>query len=132
MISTRGRYAVRIMADLAEHGSNAYVPLKDIAARQELSKKYLEIIVRDLVEAKLLEGASGKGGGYRLSRRPEEYTVREILEATEETLCSVACLADPDYVCSRKSFCATLPMWKEFDSIVRDYFDSRKLSDLIG
>ncbi|MBO4676753.1 MAG: Rrf2 family transcriptional regulator, partial [Oscillospiraceae bacterium] len=80
MISTKGRYALRVMLDLARNGSGGYVPLKDIAARQEISKKYLEIIVRDLVSGNLVTGVSGKGGGYRLCRRPEEYTIGEIIE----------------------------------------------------
>ena len=83
MISTRGRYAIRVMLDLAEHDQGGYIPLKDIAARQEISKKYLEIIVKDMVAGNLLVGASGKGGGYRLCRKPEEYTVGEIIEWME-------------------------------------------------
>ncbi|MBO4406592.1 MAG: Rrf2 family transcriptional regulator, partial [Clostridia bacterium] len=92
MISTRGRYALRVMIDLAECGEDACIPLKDIAARQEISKKYLEIIVKDMVAGGLLAGASGKGGGYRLLRKPEEYTVGEILELMEGSLSPVACL----------------------------------------
>ena len=132
MISTRGRYAIRIMADLAQQDSSSYIPLRDIAARQEISKKYLEVIVRDLVQARLVAGTSGKGGGYRLTRKPEEYTIGEILEVTEGTLHCVACLADPEYKCQRKENCLTLPMWKEFDSVVHDFFYGRKLSDLTG
>ena len=93
MISTRGRYAIRVMLDLAENASGGCTPLKDIAARQGISKKYLEIIVKDLVAAGLLAGVSGKGGGYRLCRAPEEYSVGEILDLTEGTLSPVACLA---------------------------------------
>ena len=93
MISTRGRYALRIMIDLAENGNEGNTPLKDIAARQDLSKKYLELIVKDMVNAELLVGASGKGGGYRLCRKPEDYTVGEILELMEDSLSPVACLA---------------------------------------
>ncbi len=132
MISTRGRYAVRVMIDLAENGSGPYIPLRDIAERQGISKKYLEIIVRDLVAGKLIEGTSGKGGGYRLVRRPEEYTVEEILELTEGPLCPVACLAGPENVCPRKDYCRTLPMWTEYDRMSRDFFSGRKLSDLTG
>ena len=131
MISTRGRYALRVMLDLAEHIDDGWIPLKDIAARQEISKKYLEIIVRDLVADGLLVGASGKGGGYKLCRAPEDYTVGEILERMEGTLSSVACLADPDYDCSRKGICQTLPMWTEFDGMVRDFFYGKKLSNLV-
>ena len=131
MISTRGRYGLRVMIDLAQHADRGWIPLKDIAARQEISKKYLEIIVRDLVAGGLIAGASGKGGGYRLCREPEAYTVREILERMEGSLASVACLADPDYDCARKAVCRTLPMWKEFDAMVLAFFDGKKLSDLI-
>ncbi len=131
MISTRGRYAIRVMIDLAEHDNGSCIPLKDIAARQGISKKYLEIVVKDMVSGGLLVGASGKGGGYRLCREPEAYTVREILERMEGSLASVACLADPDYDCARKAVCRTLPMWKEFDAMVLAFFDGKKLSDLI-
>ncbi len=131
MISTKGRYAVRVMIDLAEHTDEKNVPLKDIATRQLISKKYLEAIVKDLVTAKLIKGSSGKGGGYKLVRKPEEYTVGEILESTEGPLASVACIADDEYNCPRKTFCQTLPMWEEFDGMVHDYFYSKKLSELL-
>ena len=130
MISTRGRYAIRVMIDLAEHDNENCVPLKDIAARQEISKKYLEIIVKDMVKGGLVTGTSGKGGGYRLCRRPEEYTVGEILELMEGTLASVACLTDDAAACPRESICKTLPMWTEFDKMVHDYFYSKRLTDI--
>ena len=131
MISTKGRYALRVMIDLAEQGGEKWIPLKDIAARQEISKKYLEIIVKDLVEGKLIIGVSGQGGGYKLKRKPEEYTVGEIIELMEGTLSSVACLADSSVVCPRKETCPTLPLWTEFDRVVRGFFYGKKLSDLI-
>jgi len=131
MISTRGRYAIRVMLDLAEHGNERYIPLKDIAARQEISKKYLEIIVKDLVAAGMLKGASGKGGGYKLCREPEEYTLGEILEQMEGTLSPVACLSEEKNTCPRKDACQTLPVWAEYDKLVHDFFYSKKLSDLI-
>ena len=130
MISTKGRYAVRVMIDLAEHKDEKNVPLKDIAERQMISKKYLEAIVKDLVSAKLIKGSSGKGGGYKLIKNPDEYIVGEILESTEGPLASVACIADKKYDCPRKKICQTLPMWEEFDGMVHDYFYSKKLSDL--
>ncbi len=130
MISTKGRYALRVMIDLAEHEGQPSIPLKDIASRQEISKKYLEIIVRDLVKGGLIRGTSGKGGGYQLCRRPEEYTVREILELMEGTLAPVACLECNTGDCPRALICRTLPMWKEFDSMIRDFFGSRTLADL--
>ena len=131
MISTKGRYAVRVMIDLAQNDNGGYIPLKDIAERQELSKKYLEIIAKDLVDGGLLTGASGKGGGYRLSRAPEDYSIGEILELMEGSMCSVACLADKNYKCSRRRKCPTLPMWKEYDRLVHDFFYSKKLSDFL-
>ena len=131
MISTRGRYALRVMIDLAEQKSDKYIPLKDIAERQGISKKYLEIIVKDLVAGNLLVGASGKGGGYRLSREVEEYSVGEILERMEGSLSSVACLKDPNFDCPRKDACQTLPMWCEFDRMVHDFFYGKTLKDLL-
>lgn len=131
MISTKGRYAIRFMMDLAQQPDDAPVPLDDIAARQEISKKYLEIIVKLLVTAKLVKGASGKGGGYRLLRKPEEITVGEILEATEGSLATVACLADGAELCPRESSCRTLPMWKRFDALVHDYFYGITVADLL-
>ena len=132
MISTRGRYAIRVMLDLAEHQDGNYIPLKDIAERQGISKKYLEIIVKDMVAGGLLYGASGKGGGYRLSRSPEEYSVGEILELMEGSMAPVACLAEGAGECPQREVCQTIPMWSEFDRMVHDFFYSKKLSDLMG
>lgn len=131
MISTRGRYALRVMLDLAENETGSYIPLKDIAARQDVSKKYLEIIVKDMVAGGLITGASGKGGGYKLCRRPEEYSVGEILNLMEGSLSMVACLASDTNDCPRKSACRTLPMWTEYDNMVHEFFYSKKLSDLM-
>lgn len=131
MISTRGRYAIRVMIDLANNDNGKYIPLKDIAARQEISKKYLEIIVKDMVAGGLVNAASGKGGGYKLCRKPEEYTIWEIIELMEGTMSSVVCLADPKYACPKRESCSTLPMWEEYDKVVRDFFLSKKLSDLL-
>ncbi len=131
MISTKGRYAIRVMIDIAEQQSDAYIPLKDIAARQELSKKYLEMIVKELVRGGFLVGASGRGGGYRLCRRPEDYPIGEILESMEGTLATVACLEEGAEPCPRASFCRTLPMWKEYDAMTRDFFYNRTLADLL-
>lgn len=133
MISTRGRYAIRVMIDLAqnEDAEGNYIPLKEIAARQDISKKYLEIIVKDMVTGGLLVGASGKGGGYKLCRRPEEYTVGEVLDLMEGSMSSVACLADEVNTCPKKDSCHTLPMWVEYDQMVHDFFYGKKLSDLL-
>lgn len=131
MISTRGRYAIRVMIDLAEHDSGGYIPLKDIAARQGISKKYLEIIVKDMVAGGLLVGASGKGGGYRLCRAPEEYPVGEIIERMEGPLATVACLVDGAEPCPRAAECETLPLWSEYRQLTHDFFYGKRLSDLI-
>ena len=131
MISTRGRYALRVMLDLAENDNGSYIPLKDVAARQGISKKYLEIIVKDMVAGGLITGASGKGGGYRLCRAPEEYTVGEILELMEGPLSSVACLAAQTNECPRRSACQTLPLWTEYDKMVHDFFYGKTLKDLV-
>jgi Rrf2 family protein len=119
------------MIDLAEQEKNSYIPLKDIAERQGISKKYLEIIVKDLVAGGLLTGVSGRGGGYKLCREPKEYSVGEILELMEGTLSSVACLVDPDYDCPRREACQTLPMWEEFDDMVHNFFYERTLASLL-
>ncbi len=131
MISTRGRYAIRVLIDLAENDNGAYIPLKDIAERQEISKKYLEIIVKDLVSSGLITGVSGKGGGYRLNKAPEEYNIGEILEIMEGPLASVACLLGKKNECPRKKKCRTLPMWEEYDTMVHNFFYSKTLSDLL-
>jgi Rrf2 family protein len=131
MISTKGRYALRVMIDLAHRNSENYVPLKDIAEKQGISKKYLEIIVKELVKAKLLKGMSGKGGGYKLSRKPEEYSVGEILNVTESSLAVVSCLENGAEICPRASGCDTLPMWTELNDMIQNYLNSKKLSDLL-
>ena len=131
-ISTKGRYALRMMLDLAMNQKDGYVSLKEIAERQQISKKYLETIVKDLVKAGLLNGVSGKGGGYSLCRKPEDYTVGEILELMEGTLAPVACLAEDAEVCPRADECLTLPMWKEYYQMIHEFFYSKKLSDLLG
>ncbi len=131
MISTKGRYALRVMLDLAEHSELGFVPLKDIAERQEVSKKYLEIIVKDLVKGKLIKGSSGKGGGYTLCRKPQEYSIGEIIEIMEGNLASVACLSSGAEECPRAKRCKTLPLWREYDSMVHDFLYSKKLSDIL-
>ena len=132
MISTKGRYALRVMIDLAQHEGEGNIPLQSIADRQEISKKYLETIVKELVKHGLVNGVSGKGGGYRLCRKPEDYTVGEILELMEGTLAPVACLAEDAEVCPRAGECLTLPLWKEYYQTIHDFFYGKKLSDLLG
>ena len=132
MISTRGRYALRVMLDLAENENGKYIPLKDIAARQELSKKYLEIIVKDMVAGGLLVGVSGKGGGYKLCRKPEEYTIGEIIELMEGSLAAVSCLSGGATPCPRAAQCKTLPLWEEYDKLTHEFFYGKRLSDLMS
>ena len=113
MISTRGRYALRVMIDLAERQTSDFTPRKEIAARQEISEKYLESIVKNLVQNGFLEGLRGKGGGYRLVRAPEEYTIGSILRLMEGSLAPVACLEQRAQPCNREDSCRTLPMWRK-------------------
>ena len=131
MISSKVRYALRVMIDLAEHDDGSYTPLKEVAERQNISKKYLEIIVKDMVAGGLLTGASGKGGGYKLNRTPENYTVGEILELMEGPLAPVACLINDANECPRADSCQTLPIWAEFDKLVHDFFYGKTLADML-
>ncbi len=131
MISTKGRYALRVMIDLAEQPPDRYTPLDEIATRQGISKKYLEIILKTLVSQKLLVGLRGKGGGYRLTREPNDYQVLEILELTEGPLAAVTCLLPDAELCERRERCKTLPMWQRFDRMVHDFFEGITLRDLV-
>ncbi len=130
MISTRGRYALRVMIDLAEAGANAVIPLKEIASRQEISQKYLETIMVSLSKGGLVIGTHGKGGGYRLGATPEKCTVGDILRLTEGNLAPVACLESGAAPCGRSSFCRTLPIWSRLHKIINDFFDGITLADL--
>lgn len=131
MVSTRGRYALRVMIDLAEHYSGGYIPMKDVASRQELSLKYIERIMPLLTKGKLVEGVHGKGGGYRLTRSPQDCTVGEVLRLTEGNLAPVSCLECGSEPCKKAAECRTLPMWNEFHSMVNDYFNSITIADLM-
>ena len=131
MISTKGRYAVRIMVDLAEHSSGTNVPLKEMAGRQEISLKYLEQIMSILVKGGLVEGAHGKGGGYRLTREPEDYKIGEILRLTEGDLSLVPCLETGDTTCPRVAMCRTYDLWQGLAQVINQYLDSVTLSDLM-
>lgn len=131
LISTRGRYALRVMVDLAEHGSGGFIPLKDVAERQGISLKYLERILPVLTKNTFIEGVHGKGGGYRLTRKPEDYRVGEILRLTEGDLAPVACLECDAQPCARTSECRTLPMWEKFHTLMNDYFDGITIADLM-
>ena len=130
-ISTKGRYALRMMLDLAEHQGDGYVALKDIAQRQGISKKYLEQIVPMLGRADVLRTTRGYQGGYRLARAPQEYTVGEILCLTEGGLAPVACLDQHPNLCPRCGACATLPMWEGLERVIRNYLDGITLQDLL-
>ena len=131
-ISTRGRYALRVMIDLAENYNGNYIPLKDIAARQEISLKYLESIMSDLSKSSMLDGQHGKGGGYKLNRLPEEYSVGEILRITEGDLAPIACLDSNAPPCDRAQECKTLPMWQKLYSLINDYLNGVTLAELVG
>ena len=131
MISTRGRYCLRVMTDLAEHQGEGYIPMKDVAARQDISLKYLEKILPVLVKNGIIEGLQGKTGGYRLRRKPEEYPLGEILRLTEGSLAPVACLECGAPVCDRAEQCKTLPVWTELDRIVNSYLDGVTLADIL-
>ncbi len=132
MISTKARYALRVMVDLAQHREAGYIPLKDIAKRQEISEKYLETILKVLVKAKILKGLRGKGGGYMLTRPPEEYIIGEIIELTEGPLDPVACLMPDAERCQRREQCVTLPLWQKFDALIHDFFYHITLEDLLN
>ena len=130
-ISTRGRYALRLMLDLALCPAGTPVCLRDIARRQEISEKYLEIILRMLVKGKLVKGLRGKGGGYVLTREPEDYLVGEIIELTEGPIACVACRLPDAEVCPRKENCITLPLWEKYDALVHEFFFGITLKDLM-
>lgn len=131
MISTRGRYALRVLIDLAEHVENGYVPMKEVAERQGISLKYLERIIPVLSKNGFVEGVHGKGGGYRLLKSPEECRIGDVLRLTEGDLAPVACLECGAKPCERAYECRTYPMWVEFYRIVNDYFDKKTLADIV-
>lgn len=131
MISTKGRYSIRILLDLAEHASGGYIPMKDVARRQEISLKYIGKLMPALKEAGLLESSHGLGGGYRLTRLPDEYTLWEILCLAEGDMAPVACLQEGAAPCPRASECRTLSVWAGYDRLTRDYFSGITLADLL-
>lgn len=130
LISTRGRYALRVMIDLADHGDGTFIPLKAIAARQDISEKYLESIAAALSKGGLIEGLRGKGGGYRLTCAPEACTVGAVLKLTDGALTPVACLEQPVNTCARAARCKTLPMWSALDTLLDQFFESITVADL--
>ncbi len=130
MISTRGRYALRVMIDLAEHRNGSYIPMKEVAERQDISLKYIERIMPLLTKENFVEGQHGKGGGYKLCREPEDYTAGEILRAAEGDLAPVACLGCNAQPCTRAAYCKTLPMWEKYYKLTNDFFNGITLADL--
>ena len=131
LISTKGRYSLRVMIDLAEHHSDGYIPLRTIAERQDVSEKYLESIVKLLVKTNFLTGLRGKGGGYQLTRTPEQYTIGSILRLTEDSLAPVACLEPGAASCPRAAQCRTLSLWQGLDKCINEYLDGFTLADLM-
>ena len=131
LISTKGRYALRVMIDLAEHQTDGYIPLKVIAARQEISEKYLESIIKLLVKENLLNGLRGKGGGYKLTKAPEQYTVGAVLRLTEESLAPVSCLEPDAAACPKVAECRTFPLWQGLHKVINDYLDNITIADLM-
>lgn len=131
MISTRGRYALRVMIDLAENQTAGYIPMKDVARRQGLSLKYLERILPVLAKNGMIEGVQGKGGGYRLTRTPEGYRVGDILRLTEGDLAPVSCLECGAEPCQRAGDCRTMPLWMGLQEVINEYLDSVTIADLM-
>lgn len=132
MVSTKGRYALRIVMDLAENGKSGYLPLSEIARRQNISEKYLESIVALLNKEGLVEALRGKGGGYRLSKAPEAYTVAEIVRATEKSFAPVTCLESETNDCDRLADCKTIRMWEELYRRIDEYLSSVTIADLLN
>lgn len=131
MLSTKGRYALRFLIDVAENQGEGFVPLRDVALRQEISEKYLEIIVRDMVKGGLLQALRGKNGGYRLSKPPAQYNVKSVIELMEGSLAPVACLESGQQACARKGVCRTLPLWHGLDQVISEYLARYTLADLL-
>lgn len=131
-ISTKGRYALRVMLDIAINEKDEFVSLNDIAIRQEISNKYLEKIIRLLNNAGYLKSSRGITGGYKLARKPEGYKVGDILRTVEGNLAPVSCLSDKTITCNKKNKCMTLPFWKGLDHVIENYVDSKTLNDLLN
>ena len=131
IVSTKGRYALRVMLSFAQRGGDEYVPLKEIAEAEGISQKYLESIMTILSKANFVDAVHGKGGGYRLNRRPEDYTVGSILKLTEGSLAAVSCTAQGASACSRTTCCQTLPMWEKLEKMIDEFFEGITLADLL-
>ena len=131
IVSTKGRYALRVMLCFAQRGGDEYVPLKEIAEAEGISQKYLASIMTILSKANFLDAVHGKGGGYRLNRAPDEYTVGSILKLTEGSLAAVSCTAQGASACSRTTCCQTLPMWEKLEKMIDEFFEGITLADLL-
>ena len=131
IVSTKGRYALRVMVCFARRGGEEYIPLKEIAEAEGISQKYLESIMTTLSKAGFVDAVHGKGGGYRLNRRPEDYTVGSILKLTEGSLAVASCTTQGAAACSRSECCQTLPMWERLDKMIDDFFEGITLADLL-
>ena len=131
IVSTKGRYALRVMVYLAIHQNEGHTPLKEIAESENISQKYLESIMTILSKANFVDAVHGKGGGYRLNRKPEEYTIGSILKLTEGSLAAVSCTAQGAAACSRTECCQTKPMWDRLDKMIDDFFEGITLADLL-
>ena len=131
IVSTKGRYALRVMVSFARRGSGEYIPLKEIAEEEEISQKYLESIMSTLSKAGFVDAVHGKGGGYRLNRKPEEYTIGSILKLTEGNLAAVSCTSQGAAACSRTECCQAKPMWDKLDKLIDDFFEGITLADLL-
>ena len=131
IVSTKGRYALRVMVSFAQRGGEEYIPLKEIAEAEGISQKYLESIMTTLSKAGFVDAVHGKGGGYRLNRKPEEYTVGSILKLTEGGLTTVSCTSQGAAACSRAECCNALPMWEKLDKMINDFFDGITIADLL-
>lgn len=131
IVSTKGRYALRVMVSFAQRGGDEYIPLKEIAEAEGISQKYLESIMTTLSKAGFVDAVHGKGGGYRLNRKPEEYTIGSILKLTEGSLAAVSCTAQGASACSRTECCQAKPMWDRLDKLINDFFEEITLADLL-
>ena len=132
LISSKGRYTLYVLVDLAKNGQNRYIPLKEIAERQNISKKYMEGILKTLVDRNLLEGVKGKGGGYKLTKEPKDYSLGEILRLTEGDLASVPCTSKPHAHCNHMESCPSHPIWQQLDNLINNYLDSVTLANLLN
>ena len=131
IVSTKGRYALRVMVNLAQHSQEDYVPLKEIAETEHISQKYLESIMAVLSKADFVDAVHGKGGGYRLNRTPEGYTIGSILKLTEGSLAAVSCTSQGPAACDRSECCQTKPMWDKLDKMIDDFFEGITIADLL-